>query len=104
MDSSVATATDTPQTIITLCNYEKYQRPFSAADTATDTPTDTPTNTKKKELKEKKDRAPKSEPEGFPDWYALYPIHYCIFNGMLRQIAAIAEREWCVMRRECAKI
>jgi len=26
-------------------------------------------------------------------WYALYPIHYCIFNGMLRQIAAIAERE-----------
>jgi len=26
-------------------------------------------------------------------WYALYPIHYCIFNGMLHEIAAIAERE-----------
>jgi len=26
-------------------------------------------------------------------WYALYPIHYFIFKGMLRQIAAIAERE-----------
>jgi hypothetical protein len=26
-------------------------------------------------------------------WYALYPIHYCIFKGMLRQIAAIAQRE-----------
>jgi hypothetical protein len=26
-------------------------------------------------------------------WYALYPIHYCIFQGMLRRIAAIAQRE-----------
>ena len=26
-------------------------------------------------------------------WYALYPIHYCIFKGMLHQIAAIARRE-----------
>jgi hypothetical protein len=26
-------------------------------------------------------------------WYALYPIHYFIFKGMLRQIAAIALRE-----------
>jgi uncharacterized protein YbjT (DUF2867 family) len=26
-------------------------------------------------------------------WYALYPIHYCIFKGMLRRIAAIARRE-----------
>lgn len=74
MDSSVDTATDTAQTLITLCNYEKYQRPFSAVDTATDTSTDTSTDTKKKELKEKKDRAsPKSEPEGFSDWYAIYP-------------------------------
>jgi hypothetical protein len=29
-------------------------------------------------------------------WYALYPIHYCIFKGMLRQIAAIAQRESAV--------
>ncbi len=26
-------------------------------------------------------------------WYTLYPIHYCIFKGMLHEIAAIAERE-----------
>lgn len=26
-------------------------------------------------------------------WYALYPIHYCIFKGMLQRIAAIASRE-----------
>ena len=26
-------------------------------------------------------------------WYALYPIHYCIFQGMLHRIAAIAHRE-----------
>jgi hypothetical protein len=73
MDGSVATATDTAQTLITLCNWDKYQRPFSEADTATDTATDT----KKKELKEKKDRAPKSalEPEGFAAWYLAYPKH-----------------------------
>lgn len=74
MDSSVATATDTAQTIITLCNYEKYQRPFGEADTPTDTATDTATDTNKKELKERKNNAPsKSEPEGFQDWYAIYP-------------------------------
>jgi uncharacterized protein YbjT (DUF2867 family) len=26
-------------------------------------------------------------------WYAFYPIHYCIFQGMLHQIAAMAQRE-----------
>jgi hypothetical protein len=26
-------------------------------------------------------------------WYTLYPIHYCIFKGMLHRIAAIARRE-----------
>jgi hypothetical protein len=26
-------------------------------------------------------------------WYALYPIHYCIFKGMLHEIASIARRE-----------
>jgi hypothetical protein len=29
-------------------------------------------------------------------WYALYPIHYCIFKGMLHRIAAIAQRESAV--------
>jgi uncharacterized protein YbjT (DUF2867 family) len=31
-------------------------------------------------------------PGGLLYWYALYPIHYCIFKGMLHQIAAIALR------------
>jgi hypothetical protein len=26
-------------------------------------------------------------------WYALYPVHYWIFSGMLREIATAAERE-----------
>jgi hypothetical protein len=26
-------------------------------------------------------------------WYALYPIHYCIFKGMLHQIADLVQRE-----------
>jgi hypothetical protein len=26
-------------------------------------------------------------------WYALYPIHYCMFQGMLRNIATAAEHE-----------
>jgi hypothetical protein len=73
MDGSVTTQTDTAQTVITLCNWDKYQRPFSEANTQADTQTDTQTDTKKKEIKEKKDRALQSEPEGFQDWYAIYP-------------------------------
>jgi hypothetical protein len=75
MDGSVNTQTDTAQTLITLCNWDKYQRPFSEANTQADTQTDTQTDTKKKELKEKKDRAPKSAavPEGFAAWFAIYP-------------------------------
>jgi hypothetical protein len=72
MDGSVNTATDTAQTLITLSNWDKYQRPFSGADTATDTATDT----KKKELKERKNISPSGgEPEGFASWYAIYPKH-----------------------------
>jgi DNA-binding transcriptional regulator YhcF (GntR family) len=48
MDGSVTTQADTAQTLITLCNWDKYQRPNREANTQTDTPTDT----KKKELKE----------------------------------------------------
>jgi DNA-binding transcriptional regulator YhcF (GntR family) len=75
-DGSVATQTDTAQTIITLCNWDKYQNPFSATDTQTDTQSDTQTDTKKKELKEfKKDTAFKgaSSPKGFEEWFANYP-------------------------------
>jgi hypothetical protein len=73
MDGSVDTHTDTAQTLITLCNWGKYQRPFDEADTATDTPADTATDTKKKEIKEKKEYAPSKEPKCFDDWYASYP-------------------------------
>jgi hypothetical protein len=40
------------------------------------------------------------DPAGFGGllyWYALYPIHYRIFKGMLRQIAAIARRKPAVV-------
>jgi hypothetical protein len=75
MDGSVATQTDTAQTLITLCNWEKYQRPFSDANTQADTQTDTQTDTKKKEIKERKNISPSGEPEGFAPWYAIYPKH-----------------------------
>jgi hypothetical protein len=70
MDGSVTTQTDTAQTLITLCNWGKYQRPFRDANTQTATPTDTPTDTKKKELKEveRKDAF-----QGFDDWWTIYP-------------------------------
>lgn len=51
-DGSVTTQTDTAQTIITLCNYEKHQSPFSHANTQMDTQSNTQTDTNKKELKE----------------------------------------------------
>lgn len=58
-DCSVATQTDTAKTIITLCNWDKYQNPFSQANTQTDTATNTQTDTKKKELKERKICSPR---------------------------------------------
>ena len=70
MDGSVTTQTDTAQTLITLCNWGKYQRPFREANTQTATPTDTPTDTKKKELKEVER---KNALQGFDDWWAIYP-------------------------------
>jgi hypothetical protein len=77
MDGSVTTQTDTAQTLITLCNWDKYQRPFSEANTQADTQTDTQTDTKKKEIKERKNISPSGsgEPEGFAPWYAAYPKH-----------------------------
>ncbi len=77
MDGSVTTQTDTAQTVITLCNWDKYQRPFSEANTQADTQTDTQTDTKKKEIKERKNIAPSGsgEPKGFAPWYAVYPKH-----------------------------
>ena len=45
----VDTATDTGITVITICNYERYQFPVEVADTRLDTGADTPTDTSKKE-------------------------------------------------------
>ncbi len=70
-DLSVTTQTTTGQTLITLCNYEKYQRPFAETTTQSDTQTTTQTTTKKKELKEKKDNAPSDQ--AFDEWYSVYP-------------------------------
>jgi hypothetical protein len=69
-DHSVTTQTTTGQTVVTLCNWAKYQRPDFEATTQSATPT----TTNKKEIKEKKERARKSAvvPEGFDDWFAIY--------------------------------
>jgi DNA-binding transcriptional regulator YhcF (GntR family) len=50
-DGSVTTQTDTAQTIVTICNWDKYQNLHLAADTQTDTQSDTKSNTNKKTLK-----------------------------------------------------
>jgi hypothetical protein len=70
-DTMVDTATDTGQTVITICKYGTYQDHDNKTDTLTDTPTDTPTdtvtdtNTIRKELKElNKKQPPYSPPKG----------------------------------------
>jgi hypothetical protein len=69
-DQTLTTQTTTGQTLITLCNYEKHQRSSEAATTATTTATTTQATTNKKQLKQLKDIA---HPDGFADWYAIYP-------------------------------
>jgi hypothetical protein len=70
-DQSVTTQTTTGQTVITLCNWGKYQTPFAATTTQNATGTTTQTTTKKKEVKEKKDIA--LSEKSFSDWYSIYP-------------------------------
>lgn len=70
MDQSMCTATDTPQTVITLCNYSKYQRPSEQADTATNTRSNTRSDTNKKEGNKRKEYG-RSE-DGFSEWYSAY--------------------------------
>jgi hypothetical protein len=73
LDQSVTTQTTTGQTVITLCNWAKYQRPDFEATTQTATATTTATTTNKKERKERKNISPSGEPDGFAAWYAIYP-------------------------------
>jgi hypothetical protein len=73
----VTTQSTTGQTVITLCNWVKYQRPDFEATTQTATATTTATTTNKKERKERKNISPSGsgDPEGFAPWYAAYPKH-----------------------------
>jgi hypothetical protein len=73
-DQTLTTESATGQTVITLCNWGKHQRPFAevATDNATESATDTPT--KKKELKEGTNKT-SAFPAGFLDWWAIYPRH-----------------------------
>jgi hypothetical protein len=71
-DTGSSTQTDTPQTVITLCNWAKYQRPAHGTSTQTDTQTTTAATTNKKELKEKEERALSPE-DGFEQWYSIFP-------------------------------
>jgi hypothetical protein len=73
-DLTLTTETATGQTVITLCNWGKHQRPFDelATDNATESATETPT--KKKELKEGS-KNNSAFPAGFLDWWAIYPRH-----------------------------
>jgi hypothetical protein len=77
LDQTLTTQTTTGQTLITLCNYEKHQRSSEATTTAATTATTTAATTNKKQLKqlEKDIASPKgsAEPEGFQNWYSVYP-------------------------------
>jgi hypothetical protein len=77
LDRSVTTQTTTGQTVITLCNWAKYQRPDFEVTTQSATATTTATTTNKKEGKERSNISPSGsvEPEGFASWYAIYPKH-----------------------------
>jgi hypothetical protein len=55
LDQSVTTQTTTGQTVITLCNWARYQRRLADATTQSETQTTTQPTTKKKELKELND-------------------------------------------------
>lgn len=73
---AVTTQTTTQQTIITLCNWDRYQRPSSETTTQSGAQTTTQSTTNKKERKIKEDTAlPKesSGSDGFQEWYSVYP-------------------------------
>jgi DNA-binding transcriptional regulator YhcF (GntR family) len=83
-EGTVDTQTDTGITIITLCNYERYQKPFSDVDTQSNTQSNTQSDTNKKEGKELKEnmlsaegfegKKQKLSAEGFDLFWKHYPL------------------------------
>lgn len=76
-DGTIDTQTDGQQTIITICNYSKYQlapkTTDTQADTQADTQTGTPTDTKKN-ASNNKTKNPLGWPEdAFDRWWNIYP-------------------------------
>jgi hypothetical protein len=67
----ISVSTNTGQTIITICNYSKYQDDKQASDMSTDTPIDTPPDTqagtKKKKDKESKEGKKRKRLASRPD-------------------------------------
>lgn len=70
-DQSVTTQTTTGQTLITLCNWGRYQRPDADTTTQSATPVTTQSTTKKNKINKTKNNTPSDD--GFADWYAVYP-------------------------------
>lgn len=78
-DGLIVADVDVGQTVITICNYEKYQFPIQDPDAQTDAQNDAQRprigrklkndNNEKNEIE--RDRA--GDPEGFVEWYAAYP-------------------------------
>ena len=80
-DSQTGTQKGIAQNIITICNYELYQSPLAA--TGTQSTTQTGTQRARKGHKEEQGNketidvgpspVPSGEPEGFSEWYAIFP-------------------------------
>ena len=70
-------------TVITICNYERYQTPPHESGAAPDAPTGAASDAKVAQQRRRKEQGNKEtidssrsrarEPEGFAEWYGLYP-------------------------------
>jgi hypothetical protein len=75
-EGQIAVQTDGLQSIITVCNYDLYQLPIGDRDGQTDGETDArlPGNGREEEkAKKDKKKITSVEPEGFSEWYEIYP-------------------------------
>jgi|GEM_PF-2071207 hypothetical protein len=80
-DQMITTQTDTGQTLITICKYNDYQLQSASKETQTHTQRDTHrAHTGHKEEKgnkvikdNRRESARADEPEGFAEWYEVYP-------------------------------